>query len=145
MQTIWFDMRVIFSVLLCLFISSSNKEFFEQIFIMNFITNRKKKGKNCILRGVVFVTIWYPTFCLAFYLTGVLFRDESQHVGQVVSKSVEQSKLEKQLVSDCKTNYMLNTIKFDKLKFRPKVNASELSNTGQNIKAKPHNRDVSYT
>ena len=57
---------------------------------------------------VVYVTIRNPAFCLFLYLTGVHFRGELQHVGDVVSKksSADQSELEKQVVSDCKTDYM---------------------------------------
>ena len=44
------------------------------------------------------MTIGNPAFCLALYLTGVHFRGELQHVGDVSEKkklSVDQSELEK--------------------------------------------------
>ena len=49
-----------------------------------------------------------PGFCLVLYLTGVHFRVELQHAGHVVGKksSVDQSELEKWVVSDCQWNYM---------------------------------------
>ena len=47
---------------------------------------------------VVYVTIGNPAFCLALYLTGVHFRGELQHVGDVseqkIKSNVEQSELE---------------------------------------------------
>ena len=45
----------------------------------------------------VCVTIENPAFCLFLYLTGVHFRGELQHIGDVISKksSVDQSELEK--------------------------------------------------
>ena len=62
---------------------------------------------------VVYVTIGHPAFFL-LYLTEVHFRGELQHVGDVMSKksSVDQSELEKKVVSDCKTNYMHNLISY---------------------------------
>ena len=60
---------------------------------------------------VVYVTTGNPAFCLGLYLTGVHYRDKLQFVLVMwVSKklSVDQSKLEKYLVSDCqRRNYML--------------------------------------
>ena len=49
---------------------------------------------------------WKPS--LLPYLAGVYFRAELHHVGHVGEQKsiVDQSKLEKWLVSDCKTNYM---------------------------------------
>ena len=38
---------------------------------------------------VVYVTIENPTFCLAFYLTGVHFRGELQHVGHVGEQKIK--------------------------------------------------------
>ena len=54
---------------------------------------------------VGYVIIGNLAFCLAFYLTGVHFRGELQHVGHVGEQelSVDQSELGKLLVSDCKT------------------------------------------
>ena len=54
------------------------------------------------------MTIGNQAFCLALCLTGVYFRGKLQHVGDVMSKksNVNQSELEKQVVSDCNTNYM---------------------------------------
>ena len=52
------------------------------------------------------MTIGNPDFCLALYSTGVHFRGELQHVGEVSAQkksSVDQLELEKQVVSDCKT------------------------------------------
>ena len=47
---------------------------------------------------VAYVTIGNPAFCLALYLTGVHFRGELQHVGDVseqkIKSNVEQSELE---------------------------------------------------
>ena len=47
---------------------------------------------------VVYVIIGNPAFCLALYLTGVHFRGELQHVGDVseqkIKSNVEQSELE---------------------------------------------------
>ena len=46
---------------------------------------------------VVYVTIGNPTFCLAFYLTGVHFRGKLQHVGHVGEQKLKcrPSELEK--------------------------------------------------
>lgn len=57
----------------------------------------------------VYVTIENPAFCLTLYLTGVHFRGGLQNVGHALSKksSVNQSKLEKSWVPDCKTNYII--------------------------------------
>ena len=38
---------------------------------------------------VVYVTIGNPTFCLAFYLTGVHFRGELHHVGHVDEQKIK--------------------------------------------------------
>ena len=37
---------------------------------------------------VVYVTTGNPAFCLAFYLTGVHFRGELQHVGDVSEQKI---------------------------------------------------------
>ena len=49
-----------------------------------------------ILEGI-YVTIVHPAFCLFLYLTGVHFRGELQHGGDVSQQkiSVDQSELEK--------------------------------------------------
>ena len=55
------------------------------------------------------MTIGNPAFCLFFYLTGVhIFEASYSTLVTSVSKksSVDQSELEKYVVSDCKTNYM---------------------------------------
>ena len=64
------------------------------------------------MKKVFYVTNWYPTFWLTFYLADVHFRGELQHVDDVVSKrsNVDQSELETQLVSDCKTEIYENYI-----------------------------------
>ena len=51
---------------------------------------------------------WKSSFLPRLKLTGIHFRDELQYISHVGSKKskIDQSKLEKQLVSDCKTNYM---------------------------------------
>ena len=53
-------------------------------------------NKVVLMEGVC-VTIENPAFCLFLYLTGVHFRGELQHIGDVISKksSVDQSELEK--------------------------------------------------
>ena len=60
--------------------------------------------KACIFPGFfdydiegVYVTIGNPAFCLILYLTGVHFRAELQHGGDIMSEksSVGQSELEK--------------------------------------------------
>ena len=58
---------------------------------------------------VVYATIGNPAFCRAIYLTGVHFRGELQHVGHLGEQKIKcrPTELEKKLVSDCKTNYML--------------------------------------
>ena len=38
---------------------------------------------------VVYVTIGNPTFCLAFYSTGVHFRGELQHVGHLGEQKIK--------------------------------------------------------
>lgn len=38
---------------------------------------------------IVYVTIGNPTFCLLFYLTGVHYRGELQHVGQVGKQKIK--------------------------------------------------------
>ena len=38
---------------------------------------------------VVYVTVGNPDFCLAFYLTGVHFRGELQHIGHVGGQKIK--------------------------------------------------------
>ena len=55
------------------------------------------------------MTIGNLVFCLAFCLTGLHFRGKLQHVGYVSEQKQKidhQSELKKEVVSDCKTNYM---------------------------------------
>ena len=52
-------------------------------------TARKLKGTNLVHNEVVYVTIGNPTFCLAFYLTGVHFRGELQHGGHVGEQKIK--------------------------------------------------------
>ena len=40
-------------------------------------------------KEVVYVTIGNPTFCLAFYLTGVYSRGRLQHVGHVDEQKIK--------------------------------------------------------
>ena len=40
-------------------------------------------GEFSFFSEAVYVTIGNPAFCLAFYLTGVHFRSELQHIGDV--------------------------------------------------------------
>ena len=40
------------------------------------------------VKEVVYLTIGNPTFCLAFYLTGVYFRGKLQHVHHVVRRTM---------------------------------------------------------
>ena len=50
------------------------------------------------MKEVGYVTIGNPAFCLALYVTGVHFRGELQHVGDVTNvdqSNVDQSELEK--------------------------------------------------
>ena len=56
----------------------------------------------------VYVTIVHPAFCPFLYLTGVHFRGELQHGGDVSQQKiiVDQSELEKQVVSHCQMYYM---------------------------------------
>ena len=61
------------------------------------------------------MTIGNPDFCLALYLTGVYFRGKLQHVRQVGGQksTVDQSEFKKQVVSDCRRNYVLQTRYYD--------------------------------
>ena len=56
----------------------------------------------------VFVTFGNPAFCLDLYLTGLDFPGELSTLVASVRKisSVDQSELQKYLVSDCQRSYM---------------------------------------
>ena len=41
-------------------------------------------------KEVVYVTIGNPAFCIALYLTGVHFRGELQHVGDVSEQKIKR-------------------------------------------------------
>ena len=58
-----------------------------------------------IIEGV-YVTIGNPAFCLFLYLTGIHFWGKLQHGGDVKKSSVDQSELEKWVLSHCQTYYM---------------------------------------
>ena len=86
-------------------ISVNLKRFSEGIIYTNIFGNLRESSdsffndillENIDKEEVVYVTIGNPAFCLALHLTGVHF---------------DQSKLEKQVVSDCKKNYMRDTNK----------------------------------
>ena len=53
------------------------------IFSVLLFQNDKKRYLSDIPVEVVYVTIGNPAFCLALYLSGVHFRGELQHIGDV--------------------------------------------------------------
>ena len=60
------------------------------------------------LKDVVYVTIGNLAFCLFLYFLAYIFEASYSTLVIPVSKksSADQSELEKQVVSDCKTDYM---------------------------------------
>ena len=58
----------------------------------------------------VYVAIGNPAFCLFLYLSGVHFRGELQQVGDASEQKIKfwPIRLHKQVVSDCKADYMLD-------------------------------------
>ena len=87
----------------------SEGRFFSRLVRLLFIVGQMKSEAIVLVLEGVYVTIGHPAFCLFLYLTGVHFRGELQHGGDVVSKksSVDQSEREKQVVSYCQMYYML--------------------------------------
>ena len=77
------------------------------------------------IKEVVCVKIGNLAFCLVYYLTGVHFRGELQHIGDVSEQkksSVDQLELEKQVVSDCKDGLYIKRDDFTRLKSRCRNN-----------------------
>ena len=62
-----------------------------------FLVSLSSRCAHVLYKEGVSVTIGNPAFCLGLYLTGVHFRGELQHIGDVVSKnsSLDQSELKK--------------------------------------------------